>query len=285
MKRASILIGAVMILTAQASLANAADIDYDNAPSVVLMTEAWEAFENKDFDQALFFTQKCIDLYGKRAQKMQTALTDFPKGRPDQIHGYWALNDVATAYYVQGEIYFQQGEQNKAQDAFRHLLNEYSFGQCWDPRGWFWRPADAAKDRLLAIKTGEVIDYGDYSSQMLLAKAWSALEERNFELVLKLAEKCIDLYRDKALEMENGLSAYPSGEKEEIFTYWALNDVATAYYIKALALINLGRPKEAQQAFGTLRDEFSYGQCWDPRGWFWKPAEAAEDWISRLSSY
>jgi hypothetical protein len=31
-----------------------------------------------------------------------------------------------------------------------------------------------------------------------------------------------------------------------------------------------------------LIDEFSYAQCWDPQGWFWKPAEAAAEKVDDL---
>ena len=94
--------------------------------------------------------------------------------------------------------------------------------------------------------------------------------------------KCIDLYSPNAKEMQDSLTEYPWESKEEIFSYWALNDVGTCLFIKGEAFRNAGQKEEAQEAFKKLVDEYYYAQCWDPQGWFWKPAEAAQQKLEML---
>ena len=82
--------------------------------------------------------------------------------------------------------------------------------------------------------------------------------------------------------MQGSLTEYPWETKDKIFNFWALNDVGTALYIKGEALRKAGKNKEAREAYKKLVDEFFYAQCWDPKGWFWKPAEAAQQAIDDL---
>ena len=137
----------------------------------------------------------------------------------------------------------------------------------------------AAVSFFIAVPVATALDFGDYKSSTLTAKAWGALNDKNYKEVIVYADKCIELYADKARDMQATLEDYPSGSTEEIHTnYWALNDVATSLFIKGKALLELGREDEAKDAFKTLVEEFTYGQCWDPNGpWFWAPATAAKD--------
>ena len=154
---------------------------------------------------------------------------------------------------------------------------EFDFvGQCWDQKGWFWKPAEAAKEKLAAIESGSTIDYGDYTSETLTTKAWAALKNNDLEGVLAYTGKCLELYSPKAKEMQGTLKEYPWESKEKIFTYWALNDVGTCLYIQGQALKNASKTENAKEAFKKLISEYSFAQCWDPQGWFWKPVDAAQ---------
>jgi len=42
----------------------------------------------------------------------------------------------------------------KAKTAYDKLINDFFYAQCWDPSGWFWKPAEAAQEAVDAI--GEV---------------------------------------------------------------------------------------------------------------------------------
>ena len=256
--------------------------DFGDYRSVTLVTKAWEALQKDDIEEVLAYTNKCLELYGEQAKKMQSNLTDYPKGAQQDVFNYWALNDAATALFIQGEAYRKANMMEEAEEVFQKLIDEYTYGQCWDPKGWFWKPAEAAKEKLAMMESGQNLDFGDYTSQELTTKAWAALEEKNLDAVLAYVNKCIDLYSPKAKEMQDSLTEYPWESKDKIFSYWALNDVGTCLFIKGEAYRNAGQKKEAQESFKKLVDEYSYAQCWDPQGWFWKPAEGAQQKLEML---
>ena len=250
--------------------------------SVTLATKAWNALSENDLEAVLAYTNKCIELYADQAKQMQQSLTAYATGSNEDIFSYWALNDIATAYFIQGEAYRKNDMKDEAKAAYQKLIDEYSFGQCWDNGGWFWKPAEAAKEKLAMIESGSNIDFGDYTSQTLAVKAWKALGDQDLEAVLAYTNKCLELYEAKAKEMQKSLTEYPWESKEKIFSYWALNDVGTCLFIKGEAFRNAGNMDEAKKAYKTLVDGYFYSQCWDPKGWFWKPSEAAQQKLDEL---
>ena len=71
-------------------------------------------------------------------------------------------------------------------------------------------------------------------------------------------------------------------EKKAILFRGVLNDVATCYYIKGQAAEGRGFIKEAIEAY-TGAQQFPDARTYDPKGWFWSPAEAATDRIAQLT--
>lgn len=256
--------------------------NYGDYRSVTLSTKAWDALSKNDLDAVLAYTNKNIELYGKKAKEMQESLKDYAKGTNDEIFSYWALNDIATSLFIQGEAYRKAGMLEEAKAAYQKIINDYSFGQCWDTGGWFWKPADAAKEKIAMIESGSDLDFGDYKSETLTTKAWEALNKNDLEGVLAYTNKNIELYGDKAKEMQQSLTEYPWETKEKIFSYWALNDIGTSYFIRGEAYKNAGNAAEAKKAYKTLIDDYFYAQCWDPQGWFWKPAEGAQQKLEEI---
>ena len=124
------------------------------------------------------------------------------------------------------------------------------------------------------------VDFGDFSSQTLAKKAWEALAAKKYDDVKAYVGKCRELYEAKAIEMQKSLKEPAASGKEHDF--WALNDVGTCCFILAKALDTQGQAKEALAAYKTVADQFAFAQCWDPQGWFWKPAEAAKDRLKEL---
>jgi hypothetical protein len=91
------------------------------------------------------------------------------------------------------------------------------------------------------------------------------------------------MYRSQALEMQKRLNGFaPTHPPEAAFKYWALNDVGTCLFIKWEALMKLGLNDQALSAYQELVNKLGYAQCWDTRGWFWKPAEAAKQKMVEL---
>jgi hypothetical protein len=129
------------------------------------------------------------------------------------------------------------------------------------------------------------VDFGDFKSSTLTSKAWGAWNSRNYQDAIVYANKCLELYADKAQAMQSTLTDYPDGDSNYIHkNFWALNDVATCLFIKGKSLMMLEREQEARRVFKELTENFTYGQCWDPSGpWFWKPAQAILDEFGPLS--
>jgi tetratricopeptide (TPR) repeat protein len=252
--------------------------------SVTLTSKAWDELDKGDIEAVLAYTNKCLELYGEQAKNMQKDLGDYPTGSNQQIFGYWALNDVATCLFIQGEAYRKANMIDEAKEVYRKLIGEYAYGQCWDKQGWFWKPAEAAQEKLATLESGSNLDFGDYTSSTLTTKAWQALGENNLDAVIAYTDKCIELYQDKAKEMQLSLREYPWESNEKIFGYWALNDVGTCLFIRGEAYRKAEKTKEAKQAYKKLIDEYYFSQCWDTNGWFWKPAEAAEQKMDALDA-
>ena len=126
------------------------------------------------------------------------------------------------------------------------------------------------------------LDYGDYASATLMIKGWEALGEGKYEDAVKLAEKCVELYEERAKKMQASLSAKPPSDV--VNEYWALNDVATFYFTMGEALVKRGRKPEALVAFKVVIDDLYYAQAWDPKGWHWSPSDAAYPKVQMLET-
>ncbi len=276
------LIIATAIFTSAVSTDAYAAYNFGDYRSETLTTKAWEALKEGNLDAILAYTNKCIELYAGQAKKMQDSLQAYPQGSNDQIFAYWALNDVATSLFIQGEAYRKAEKLDEAKAAYKRAVNEFTYGQAWDPQGWFWKPAEAAKEKLAMLESGSKLDFGNYSSSHLTTQAWKAMADNDLDSVLSYTNKAQELYGVKAKEMQESLNEYPWESKEKIFEYWALNDVGTSLYIEGESFKKAGKSKEAKEAYQKLVDEYYYAQCWDPKGWFWKPAEAAQQALDDL---
>lgn len=265
-----------------ARLSYAGEYNFGDMKSSTLVGKAWTALNQNDLEAVLAYTNKCLELYTEQATKMQSELTDYVKGTNEEIHGYWALNDVAVALFVQGEAYRKADMKDEAKKSYEKLIDGYKFGQAWDLQGWFWKPAEAAKEKLASLNSADAIDFGDVSSSALVAKIWKASADNDQKALEAYVAKILELYEAKAKEMQKSLSEYAWESKEKIFSYWALNDVGTALFAKGEFYRKSGNGEEAKKAYEKLIDEFSYAQCWDTQGWFWKPAEAAAEKIVSL---
>ena len=125
------------------------------------------------------------------------------------------------------------------------------------------------------------LDFGDFSSSAITGKAWKASEAKNFDEVLGYTGKCIEMFKAQAIEQQKALTTPPT-EKEKVFAQWALNDVGTCYFLQGKALEEQGKKKEGVEAYKFLATNLPFAQCWDVKGWFWKPADAAKERIKAL---
>ena len=130
------------------------------------LTDAWDAFNKKDYEKAIAFSNECIDNFAKAAARIQKELDSLnvpppPTGavsdaEKDRIFKRGLLNDVATAYWIKGrsaEYLYRKGGAKKgeykklAEEAYKEACN-YKHGRTWNPKGWFWSPCESASDRL-----------------------------------------------------------------------------------------------------------------------------------------
>ena len=120
----------------------AQSIDYGDSASSTLATKAWKALEANDDAAALAYTRKCVELYGEEGKRMNAELTMFAP--VERVNNYWALNDAGTCTYIMATIYEKRRMYPEAAQAFKRLAEDFRFAQCWDPKGWYWHPADGA---------------------------------------------------------------------------------------------------------------------------------------------
>ena len=259
-----------------AGAAPAGEVDFGDFSSETLTTKAWQSLDQSNYSLAETYANKCISLYEKQAMAQSQSLTDFaPK---EKAFTYWALNDVATCYFILGQIKLAQGQVKDAQAAFNAVIEKFPYAQAWDPKGWFWKVAQGASDKLTTL--GTAYDFGDYTSQTLTTRAWESLTNNDPKGIELYTKKCIELYEADAKQQQASLTEFPP--KDKTFNYWALNDVATCYFILGESLLAQKRYEEAKAAFSRVVNDFSYAQSWDPKGWFWKVAVASRGRLNKL---
>ena len=60
-----------------------------------------------------------------------------------RINSFASLNDVATAHYIKGKIFAEQGNTTAAMKEFSAIVKDYSNAQAWDPQNGFWSLSEA----------------------------------------------------------------------------------------------------------------------------------------------
>lgn len=123
------------------------------------------------------------------------------------------------------------------------------------------------------------------TSSELIGKAWAGTPE----VCLACTQLIIDRWTGPADEQQAErvkssicrVTPDPKDAKavDKFFaSYWAVNDVGTAWFLRGGALKSLGRTTEAKEAYRTVIDKYSCAYAWDPppHGWFWSVADAAK---------
>ena len=149
MKHLTTIFSALVLTTA----IHAATLDFGDHTSSTITTKAWDAFNAGKHDEAIGYANKCIELYQAKAEEMQKALkAPVPSDQIEEVHKQWALNDVGTCLFILGQTLEKQNKGPEALAAYKKLVEKVSFAQTWDTKGWFWKPADAAKERIKALE-------------------------------------------------------------------------------------------------------------------------------------
>jgi tetratricopeptide (TPR) repeat protein len=250
--------------------------DFGDQKSATLATKAWAALEVKDWIGVEAYTEKCISLYTKAALQQQSEITSIPPAAV--ANTYWALNDVAICYFIKAKALHAQNKLDLAKKNAKVPVDEFSYAQCWDNQGWFWSVASACNDLIATLGTN--VDFEDYTSEVLVRKAWESSGSDQLDNAIMYTKKCIALYEKDAKKQQESLTNYAL--KDQAFNYWALNDVGTAYFILGEVYAKKKQWKESVEAYKACVNEYLYSQCWDPKGWFWKPAVAARGKLNKI---
>lgn len=127
--------------------------NFGNNGSAELITKAWQAHAARDHEAVAAYVNRCRELYFEAAVGQQAALTaPVPTDNREAVFANWALNDVGTGLFILGQSLEQGGKNAEAITAYKLLVEKLAFAQCWDEKGWFWSPADAARGRLRALE-------------------------------------------------------------------------------------------------------------------------------------
>ena len=148
-----IILRTLPIILICAAATASAQIDFGDHASSTLTGKAWAALNAKRFEDAQTYAEKCAALYEKQALEMQKSLTaPLPASEREAVFKLWALNDVGTCLFILGQAFEKQEKPREALVAYQKLTGSLSFAQAWDPQGWFWKPAEAAKSRVKALE-------------------------------------------------------------------------------------------------------------------------------------
>ena len=118
--------------------------------------KAWDAFADEDWDAVETLASRAARTWGAKAKEINKTLIAFPSA--DKAKNFANLNDLATITFLKGEALLKKGDTDGALAAYYTLLADYSFGQCWDKKGWWWQPATAARDQIARISPNNHVD-------------------------------------------------------------------------------------------------------------------------------
>jgi hypothetical protein len=129
-----------------------------------------------------------------------------------------------------------------------------------------------------------------------------AFERNDYDTAILSANKVVDLFggtanRQQELLKNQNEPVPPVGRvfpwrSGNVASRGILNDVASSYWILGQSYENKGRGCEARDAY-TAASRLTYARTWDPQwwplrgwspfGWFWSPAEVAQDRVAKMS--
>lgn len=132
--------------------------------------------------------------------------------------------------------------------------------------------------------------------------AGRAFERKDYDTAILSANKVVDLYGGTARRqqelLENQKEPLPHTgrvfpwETGKVFSRGILNDVASCYWILGQSYENKGKGCEAKDAYAAA-SRLTYARTWDPQwwpirgwspfGWFWSPAEVAQDRVVKMA--
>ena len=112
--------------------------------------KAWNALGRKDWNAAISHANHAIKVWGAQARQINSKLGGFAPAK--DARKYTNLNEVGTCLLLKGDALRQKGDAKGAIATYELLLRDYQYAQVWDPKGWFWKPAESARKSLAKLK-------------------------------------------------------------------------------------------------------------------------------------
>ena len=129
-----------------------------------------------------------------------------------------------------------------------------------------------------------------------------AFERNDYDTAILSANKVVDLYggtanREQELLKNQNEPSPPMGSVApwkfgRVASRGILNNVASCYWILGQSYETKGKSCEAKNAYAAA-SRLTYARTWDPQwwpirgwspfGWFWSPAEVAQDRVGKMS--
>ena len=108
--------------------------------------KGWALRGAKKYAEAYKVTEECITKYSKQADRLAATLTDFPSSGDEET--YKVMNNVAECYFIRGEAFRDEQKKEESKKNFQIVVDKYPYAQAFDPRGWYWKLAEAAQSAI-----------------------------------------------------------------------------------------------------------------------------------------
>ena len=118
--------------------------------------KAWKAKANGDWDEVIRLADHAERAWGRKARELNAGLDAYPKGEAARNHA--VLNELATITLLKAGALKEKGDKAGALAAYREVASDYTYGQCWDKKGWWWQPAKAARDSIGVLAPGSIAE-------------------------------------------------------------------------------------------------------------------------------
>ena len=132
-------------------------------------------------------------------------------------------------------------------------------------------------------------DLGD--SAAWAVRAITQYADGQHQAAVTTVDACFDIWAPEAGQSQKAM--FDAGEKcprtgrvskktkAKIQENYLMNDVSMALWAKARSLHELGDMELAKEAYGQCM-YMACGRAWDPKGWFWSPAEDCAKFARKL---
>ena len=112
--------------------------------------KVWEAMGRKNWDAAITQATRVVRIWGPQARRTNDQLKGYAPAKDAQKYGN--LNEVGASLLLKGDALSRKGDKVAAKVAYQTLLDQYTYAQVWDPKGWFWKPAEEARKKLVLLQ-------------------------------------------------------------------------------------------------------------------------------------